>query len=105
MVLTYMFTFLHEEMLELAEKPLEEGTDGAENGVKDVELEPEEDATEPEAELVSPAEQQLLESTTPPPPSNPDLPEPMKEDPAQNSQWTLTSQDVQRAKKIRVSPL
>ncbi|XP_013884751.1 PR domain zinc finger protein 10 isoform X2 [Austrofundulus limnaeus] len=89
-----------QEMLGLTEKPLEERTDGEENGVNDGELEPEEDpAAEPEAELVSPAEQQLLESTTLP--SNPDLPEPLKEDPAQNSQWTLTSQDVQRAKKIR----
>lgn len=85
-------------MLELTEKPLEERVDGAENGLKDMELETEEDAAGPGAELVSSDEHRLLESTTPS--ANTDQPE----DSAQNIQSNLTPQDVQRAKKIRVSP-
>ncbi|XP_037829546.1 PR domain zinc finger protein 10 isoform X2 [Kryptolebias marmoratus] len=94
------------EMLELTEKPLEERTDGAENGVKDVELElepEEEEEAGAGAELVPPAEQRLPESTAPS--SNSDLPGPLKEDPAPSGQSNLTSQDVQRAKKIRNAAL
>uniref|UniRef100_A0A3Q3AXG3 PR domain zinc finger protein 10 n=1 Tax=Kryptolebias marmoratus TaxID=37003 RepID=A0A3Q3AXG3_KRYMA len=48
-------------------------------------------------------EQRLPESTAPS--SNSDLPGPLKEDPAPSGQSNLTSQDVQRAKKIRNAAL
>lgn len=88
-------------MLELTEKPLEEQLDEAENGMNDVELETEEDAAEPGEEFDD-SEHQLLESTTPS--TITDQPDLLKEDSAQNIQSNLTPQDVQRAKKIRVSP-
>lgn len=90
-------------MLELTEKPLEEPAEGAQNGLKVVEMEPEpETGTEEEDQLMPPAGDPSPESVTPP--SNSDLPAPLKEDPAQSSQSDshLTSQDLRRAKRIRV---
>ena len=91
-------------MLELTEKqPLEEHEEGAQNGLKVVELELETEAgTELEEQLIPPAEEPVTEPIIPP--SNTELPVPLKEDPAQNSQSDghLTSQDMRRAKRIRV---
>lgn len=90
-------------MLELTEKPLEEHVEVAQNGLKVVEMEPEVEAvTEAEGQLIPPAGEPVPESVTPP--SNTDLPVPLKEDPAQSSQSDahLTSQDMRRAKRIRV---
>ncbi|XP_056139182.1 PR domain zinc finger protein 10 [Lampris incognitus] len=95
------------DMLGLTGKPsLEEQTDGAQNGLRVVEL-------EPEGELGSEAEGQLLPSVGEPipgpvtlPPSA-DLPSPVKEDLAQGGQAEphLTSQDMRRAKRIRNAAL
>lgn len=90
-------------MLELTEKPLEEQVDGAHNGLKMVEMEPEgETGTEAEGQLIPAAGDPVTESTTLP--SNSDLPGPLKEDPAQTGQSDahLTSQELRRAKRIRV---
>lgn len=90
-------------MLELTEKPLEERAEGTQNGLKMVEMESEAEAgTEAEGQLIPPAGEPVPESITPP--SNTDLPVPLKEDPAQSSQSDahLTSQDMRRAKRIRV---
>lgn len=96
-------------MLEPTEKQpeLEERAEGAQNGLKEVEMEPEpepevEAAAEVETQLVPPAGEPVPESISPP--SNTDLPAPLKEDPAQTSQSDahLTSQDMRRAKRIRV---
>ena len=91
-------------MLELTEKqPLEEHEEGAQNGLKVVELELETEAgTELEEQLIPPAEEPVTEPIITP--SNTELPVPLKEDPAQNSQSDghLTSQDMRRAKRIRV---
>lgn len=91
-------------MLDLTEKqPLEERVEVAQNGLKVVEMEPEaETATEAEGQLIPPAGEQVAESITPL--SNTDLPVPLKEDPGQNNQPDahLTSQDMRRAKRIRV---
>ncbi|XP_038145889.1 PR domain zinc finger protein 10 isoform X3 [Cyprinodon tularosa] len=81
------------ELLELTEKALEERDEGAENGLKEVDMEPEVEAgTEDEGPLEPEAES-----------TNTELPVPLKEDPAQSSQTEshLTSQDMHRAKKIR----
>uniref|UniRef100_A0A3B5BDI2 PR domain zinc finger protein 10 n=1 Tax=Stegastes partitus TaxID=144197 RepID=A0A3B5BDI2_9TELE len=61
--------------------------------------------TEPEGQLIPPAGEPVPESVTPP--SNTDLPAPLKEDPAQSSQSDahLTSQDMRRAKRIRNAAL
>lgn len=94
------------EMLELTEKPLEEPAEGAQNGLKVVEMEQEpETGTEEEDQLMPPAGDPSPESVTPP--SNTDLPAPLKEDPAQSSQSDshLTSQDLRRAKRIRNAAL
>uniref|UniRef100_A0AAQ5YIV1 PR domain zinc finger protein 10 n=1 Tax=Amphiprion ocellaris TaxID=80972 RepID=A0AAQ5YIV1_AMPOC len=91
------------EMLELTEKPLEERVEAAQNGLKVVEMEAEGEAsTEPEVQLIPPAGEPVPESVTSP--SNTDLPAPLKEDPAQSSQSDahLTSQDMRRAKRIRM---
>lgn len=96
-------------MLELAEKPLEEQVEGAQNGLKVVEMEPEVEAvTEAESQLIPSAGELVPESVSLS--ANTDLPVPLKEDPAQSSQsdTQLTSQDMRRAKRIRVrlqSPL
>lgn len=90
-------------MLELAEKPLEEQVEGAQNGLKVVEMEPEvEAATEAESQLIPSAGELVPESVSLS--SSTDLPVPLKEDPAQSSQsdTPLTSQDMRRAKRIRV---
>ncbi|XP_007552388.1 PR domain zinc finger protein 10 isoform X2 [Poecilia formosa] len=92
------------ELLELTEKPLEE--DGAQNGLKEVDTEPEGEAgTEDEGPPDPPAEEPLLQADAAPPP--PDLTAPVKEDPAQSGQPEphLTSQDLHRAKKIRNAAL
>lgn len=89
----------------MTEKPLEERAEGAQNGLKVVEMELEAEAgTEAESQLIPPAGEPVPESITPP--SNTDLPVPLKEDPAQSSQSDahLTSQDMRRAKRIRVRP-
>lgn len=89
-------------MLELTEKqPLEERTEAAQNGLKVVEPEPDA-GMEAEGQIVPSAGEPVPESVTPP--SNMDLPVPLKEDPAQSSQSDahLTSQDMRRAKRIRV---
>lgn len=90
-------------MLELTEKPLEERVDGVQNGLKVVEMESETEAgAETEGQLIPPAGEPVPESVTPP--STTDLQVPLKEDPAQSSQSDahLTSQDMRRAKRIRV---
>lgn len=91
-------------MLELAEKQLlEERVEAAQNGLKVVEMEPEpETATEAEGQLIPPAGEAVAESITTP--STTDLSVPLKEDPAQSGQSDahLTSQDIRRAKRIRV---
>lgn len=91
-------------MLELAEKQLlEERVEGAQNGLKVVEMEPEpETATEAESQLVPAASETGTESITTP--STTELSVPLKEDPAQSNQSDahLTSQDMRRAKRIRV---
>ncbi|XP_071352846.1 PR domain zinc finger protein 10 isoform X2 [Trachinotus anak] len=95
------------EMLEQTEKqPLEERAEGAQNGLKVVEMEPEADVgAEVEGQLIPPAGEPVPESVTPP--SNTDLPVPLKEDLAQSSQSDahLTSQDMRRAKRIRNAAL
>lgn len=90
-------------MLELTEKPLEDQAEGAQNGLKVVEMEPEVEAvTEAESQFIPAAGEPIPEPVTLP--SNMDLPAPLKEDPAQSSQsdGQLTSQDMRRAKRIRV---
>ncbi|XP_014886893.1 PR domain zinc finger protein 10 isoform X2 [Poecilia latipinna] len=92
------------ELLDLTEKPLEE--DGAQNGLKEVDTEPEGEAgTEDEGPPDPPSEEPLLQADAAPPP--PDLTSPVKEDPAQSGQPEphLTSQDLHRAKKIRNAAL
>ncbi|XP_071768627.1 PR domain zinc finger protein 10 [Centroberyx gerrardi] len=95
------------EMLGLTGKqPLEERTEGAQNGLKVVELEPEaEVGSESEGQLMPSAGEPVLEPVTPP--SSADLPAPVKEDPAQTSQSEghLSSQDMRRAKRIRNAAL
>lgn len=89
-------------MLDLAEKQLlEERVDGAQNGLKVVEMEPEPE-TETEGQLVPPAGEAAAESITTP--STTELSVTLKEDPAQSNQPDahLTSQDLRRAKRIRV---
>lgn len=91
-------------MLGLSGKQLiEERTEGTPNGLKVVELEPEgEVGSESEGQLMPPVGEPVLEPDAPP--SCTDLPGPVKEDPAQSSQADthLTSQDMRRAKRIRV---
>ncbi|XP_029027294.1 PR domain zinc finger protein 10 [Betta splendens] len=98
------------EMLELTEKPLEERTEGVQNGLTVVEKEPEpepeaETETEAETQPVPPAGESVTEPTTPP--SSTETPVPLKEDPGQNNQpeTHLTSQDMRRAKRIRNAAL
>ena len=99
--------FLNQEMLELTEKPLEERVEAAQNGLKVVEMESEAETTGTEAEgqLIPPAGEPVPESITPP--SSADMQVPLKEYPSQSSQSDshLTSQDMRRAKRIRVSRL
>lgn len=93
-----------QETLELPEKPLEEQVEVSKNGPKVVEM-------EPEVQAVAEVESQLIPAEGVPVPesvtllSDADLQVPMKEDPAQSSQSEsqLTSQDIRRAKRIRVS--
>lgn len=90
-------------MLELTEKPLEERGEGAQNGLKVVEMEPEPEAgAEAQGQLIPADGGQVPESVTPP--SNTDLQVPLKDDPTQSSQSDahLTTQDMRRAKRIRV---
>lgn len=104
--LLFLFTlfFFKQEMLELTEKPVEDHVEGSKNGLNVVEM-------EPEVQAVTEAESQLIPAEGVPVPesvtllSNTDLQVPMKEDPAQSSQSEsqLTSQDIRRAKRIRVS--
>lgn len=105
--LLYIFSLLpifKQETLELPEKPLEEQVEGSKNGPKVVEM-------EPEVQAVAEVESQLIPAEGVPVPesvtllSDADLQVPMKEDPAHSSQSEsqLTSQDIRRAKKIRVS--
>ncbi|XP_027855222.1 PR domain zinc finger protein 10 isoform X2 [Xiphophorus couchianus] len=92
------------ELLDLTEKPLEE--DGAQNGLKEVDTEPEGEAgTEDEGPPDPPAEEPLLQADAPPP--RPDPAVPVKDDPAPSGQPepSLTSQDLHRAKKIRNAAL
>ncbi|XP_068601428.1 PR domain zinc finger protein 10 [Brachionichthys hirsutus] len=94
------------DMLEPTEKPLEEQADGAQNGLKVAEMEPEvEAATEVEERLTPPAGEPVEESIASPP--SMDLPAPLKEDPTQSSQSDahLSSQDMRRAKRIRNAAL
>lgn len=91
-------------MLELTEKPVEEQNEGAQNGLKVVEMEPEVEAVTEgaESELIPTAGEQDPESVTLP--SSTDLAAPLKEDPAQSTQpdAQLSTQDMRRAKRIRV---
>lgn len=88
----------------MPEKPLEDQVEVSKNGPKVVEM-------EPEVQAVTAAESQLIPAEGAPIPesatllSNTDLQVSMKEDPAQSSQSEsqLTSQDIRRAKRIRVS--
>ncbi|XP_015239642.1 PREDICTED: PR domain zinc finger protein 10 isoform X2 [Cyprinodon variegatus] len=94
------------ELLELTEKALEEREEGAENGLKEVDMEPEVEAgTEDEGPLEPLTEEPLLQPEAES--ANTELPVPLKEDPAQSSQPEshLTSQDMHRAKKIRNAAL
>lgn len=96
--------FLKQEMLDLPEKPVEDHVEGSKNGLNVVEMEPEPQAvTETESQLLPAEGVPVPESVTLL--SNTDLQVPMKEDPAQSSQSEsqLTSQDIRRAKRIRVS--
>jgi len=89
-------------MLELTE-PLEERIEGAQNGLKVVEMESEAaPGTKAEGQLIPPAEEPVSESCTLP--SDTYLPVPLKEDQGQSSQSDahLTTQDMRRAKRIRV---
>lgn len=88
-------------MLELTEKPVEDRAEGAQNGLKVVEIESEGEVGT-ESQLIPPAGEPVPESVAPPPST--DLPIPLKEDPAQSVQSDahLTSQDMRRAKRIRV---
>lgn len=92
------------ELLELTEKPSEEREDGAQNGLKEVDLDPEGDTVteEDEGPFEPPTEEPLLQSETPSANTAP-----LKEDPVQSSQPEshLTSQDMHRAKKIRNAAL
>ncbi|KAM7412701.1 hypothetical protein PAMA_020195 [Pampus argenteus] len=93
------------DMLELTEKqPPEERAEGAQNGLKVAEPEPDA-GTEAEGQIVPSPGEPVPESVTPP--SNVDLAVPLKEDPAQSSQSDthLTSQDMRRAKRIRNAAL
>lgn len=92
-------------MLELTEKPLEEQHEAAQNGLKVVEMEPEVEAAAEEADsqLLAPAaEQSVPESATLT--LSAELAAPLKEDPAQSAQPDpqLSTQDMRRAKRIRV---
>lgn len=102
--MTHFHFLFNQEMLELMEKqPLEEQVEGAQNGLKAVEMNPEvESGTEAESQLIPPLKEPVSESVTPP--SNADLPSPLKEDPSQSSESDahFTSQDLRRAKRIRV---
>ncbi|XP_056297611.1 PR domain zinc finger protein 10 isoform X1 [Pseudoliparis swirei] len=93
------------EMLELTE-PLEERIEGAQNGLKVVEMESEAaPGTKAEGQLIPPAEEPVSESCTLP--SDTYLPVPLKEDQGQSSQSDahLTTQDMRRAKRIRNAAL
>ncbi|XP_034722244.1 PR domain zinc finger protein 10 isoform X1 [Etheostoma cragini] len=87
------------EMMELTEKALEEQVEGAQNGMKVVEMELEAGA---EGQLLPPSGEPEAESVTPS--SNTALSVPLKEDPAHSSHSDshLTSQDMRRAKRIRM---
>lgn len=88
----------------MPEKPLEEQVEGSKNGPKVVEM-------GPEVQTVAEVDSQLIPAEGVPVPesvtllSDADLQVPMKEDPAQSGQSEpqLTSQDIRRAKRIRVS--
>lgn len=104
--LLYIFSLLpifKQETLELPEKPLEEQVEGSKNGPKVVEMEPVQAGAEVESQLIPAEGVPVPESVTLL--SDADLQVPMKEDPAHSSQSEsqLTSQDIRRAKKIRVS--
>lgn len=89
--------------MELSDKPVEDHVEGSKNGLTVVEMEPEgQTGTEAESQLIPAEGVPIPESVTLL--SNTDLPVPMKEDPAQSSQSEsqLTSQDIRRAKRIRV---
>lgn len=93
------------DMLELSEKQDDEEELGeVQNGLKAPELETE-PGTELEGELTSAVDVPAPESAVPP--SNPELPIVLKEDPSQSSESDahLTSQDMRRAKKIRNAAL
>ncbi|KAM3874907.1 PR domain zinc finger protein 10 isoform 2-T2 [Diretmus argenteus] len=84
----------------------DERTDGVQNGLKVVELEPEgEVGSEAEGQLTPPAGEPVPEPVTPPPTAEP--PGPVKDDPAPSSQADghLTCQDKSRAKRIRNTAL
>lgn len=88
----------------MAEKPLEEQNQAAENGLKVVEMEPEVEAAAEgtHSQLLAPAADQEPESVTLT--LTTDLPAPLKEDPTQSGQTDppLSTQDMRRAKRIRV---
>lgn len=91
-------------MLELAEKPLEEQNEAAQNGLKVVAIEPEVEAAAEgaDSQLLAPTVDQEPESATLT--LSADLPGPLKEDPAQSTQSEpqLSTKDMRRAKRIRV---
>lgn len=93
-----------EELLELAEKPLEEQNQAAQNGLKVVEMEPEAEAAADatDSQLLAPVADQQPESVALT--LSTDLPAPLKEDPTPSSQSEppLSTQDMRRAKRIRV---
>ncbi|XP_046892312.1 PR domain zinc finger protein 10 isoform X2 [Hypomesus transpacificus] len=94
------------EMLGLAVKlPSEQRRDGAQNGLKVVELEAEEVGSEAEAQLDPPAGEAVPDPD--PPPSTTHLLVPVKEDPSASGQADphLTAQDMRRAKRIRNAAL
>ncbi|XP_076002532.1 PR domain zinc finger protein 10 [Genypterus blacodes] len=95
------------EMLELTgQQELEEQAEGHHNGLKVVELEPEEVVgSEAEGQLIPSAGEPVSESDTPV--SSTDFTIPLKEDPASSSQEEthLVPQDIRRAKRIRNAAL
>lgn len=87
--------------------PYEDRTDGAMNGLKVVELEPEAMASELEGRLepqAASAEPPVEGESSQPVPPQADHLEPLKEDPtpAAQSDPHLTPQDMRRARRIRV---
>lgn len=88
----------------MVDKPLEEQNQAVQNGLKVAQMETEVEAAADgtDTQLLAPAAEQEAESVTLT--LSADLPAPLKEDLTQSGQSdpSLTSQDMRRAKRIRV---